>query len=660
MKSVCEISASRKTRSLCVLILLGGTLAACGGRNSGTPPAPPVNLPDTGYGGQTTYTVVNLGPGRSWSAQINSKGQVALSSRWKGWRGVYFNGDTLRDVGTLGGRSTFLSGLNDAGQVAGHSGHNDFDVLHAIRWSEAGGMTDAGPDEEYTNSEAHAINRDGTLVGAVQRLVAPGFVYWQPYIWNPADGMVDLFRVSDGPAKALLINDNGMVAGFAAPGDEIFRAFAWTKADGMTDIGLSPGHSGVAAINNAGEIAGSANVNAGSFISHAFVWSKRLGIRDLGTLGGTESYSIDMNEAGQVAGVWYGSEDQRSFSWSRQRGMVDLGTLGGTFARPYALNDLGQVVGESTTAAGEPNAYAWTAARGMVNLNERIPAAPAGLVLAGAFAVANNGYIVAMSNAGPVLLKPGLVGTDSPLVGPITSSEPVQAGQPVTLSASFKDQNTADTHTAVWSWDDGCADTPGTVTETKGAGTATGTHRFCTSGVYAVALTVTDSTGRSTTVSRDLIVHDGSANFVAASGWFMSPPGALAGTASHAGPAEFRFFSTDKRENAARSAFQFDVANLSFHGAGYDTVSRDGNRVRYTGSGRMNGAGGYRFALEAVDAGTAGADRIHMRIWHTDPRTKAVVVDYDNMSVRPSAGWAMAKSSGGGSPIAGGDITIAR
>lgn len=661
MKSVCGISASQKTRSWCFLILLGGTLAACGGGNSGTPARPPINLPETGGGTETTYTVVNLGPGRIWTARLNTKGQVAFTPLWKGYRGVFFNGDTLRDVGTLGGRSTYLTSLNDAGQVGGHSGHDEFDTLHAIRWTEAGGMIDAGPAQPNTNAEAHAINRDGHLVGAVQRLVAPGFVFWQPYIWNQADGMADLFTVPDGPAKATLINDNGMVAGFAGPGDRVFRAFAWTRADGKTDLGLGPGDSSVAVINNAGEIAGAATVSVNPSVNHAFVWSKRLGIRDLGTLGGTESFSIDMNEAGQVAGVWYGPQDHRSFSWTRLRGMVDLGTLGGTFARTHALNDAGQVVGESTTAAGALHAFAWTAARGIVNLNERIPAAPAGLVLSGALAVANNGYIVAMSNAGPVLLKPGAVGTDSPLVGPISAIEPVQAGQPVTLSASFKDQNTADTHTAAWSWGDECAGHPGTVTETNGAGTATGTHTFCTPGVYPVALTITDSTGRSTTVSRELVVHDGSAGFVAASGWLMSPPGALAGTANHSGPAEFRFFSTDKREHAGRTAFHFEVANLSFHGGGFDTMTRDGDRVRYTGSGRMNGASGYRFALEAVDAGTAnaaGTDRIHMRIWHIDPRTKAVVVDYDNMTVRPSASWAMAK--GGGGAIAGGDIVIAR
>ena len=39
--------------------------------------------------------------------------------------------------------------------------------------------------------------------------------------------------------------------------------------------------------------------------------------------------------------------------------MTDIGTLGGTESRANAINQVGRVVGTSTTASGEPHAFAW-------------------------------------------------------------------------------------------------------------------------------------------------------------------------------------------------------------------------------------------------------------------------------------------------------------
>src|SRR5262249_55648441 len=60
-----------------------------------------------------------------------------------------------------------------------------------------------------------------------------------------------------------------------------------------------------------------------------------------------------------------------------------------------------------------------------------------------------------------------------PVVGPITAPlVPVAVNTTINVSAPFTDANTMTTHTAVWNWGDNTT-SPGTVTETNGAGTVT-------------------------------------------------------------------------------------------------------------------------------------------------------------------------------------------
>ena len=87
------------------------------------------------------------------------------------------------------------------------------------------------------------------------------------------------------------------------------------------------------------------------------------------------------------------------------KALRDLGTFGGAQSRADAVNGAGQVVGFAGTSRGEPRAFSWTEAEGMVDLNTRIPTAPRDLVLSGAGAVSDSGDIVAYSTFGLVLLR---------------------------------------------------------------------------------------------------------------------------------------------------------------------------------------------------------------------------------------------------------------
>jgi hypothetical protein len=62
------------------------------------------------------------------------------------------------------------------------------------------------------------------------------------------------------------------------------------------------------------------------------------------------------------------------------------------------------------------------------------------------------------------------------------------------FTGSFTDVGTQDTHTAVWDWGDSTTDV-GTLTESGGSGTVTGSHVYMAPGFYTVTLTVTDDDG---------------------------------------------------------------------------------------------------------------------------------------------------------------------
>jgi probable HAF family extracellular repeat protein len=129
----------------------------------------------------------------------------------------------------------------------------------------------------------------------------------------------------------------------------------------MSDLGTLGGYSSVAyAINDSGQIVGSANGATGSY--HAFLYSNGT-MSDLGALGGalydySEAYAI--NGSGQVVGRSdTGSSDTyrpyHPFLYSNGQ-MTDIGTFGGNGLARF-INSSGQAAGYSGTATGAVHAF---------------------------------------------------------------------------------------------------------------------------------------------------------------------------------------------------------------------------------------------------------------------------------------------------------------
>ena len=301
---------------------------------------------------------------------------------------------TAISLGDLGGGTSTPSAINSQGQVAGSSYYNG--GTYAFSWTAAGGMVDIGTpfgNLQPSASTATDVNDSGEVVGNTS-LSSPAPVAHFGFTWTSAGGMNLLAALHNGDTpNVVAVNDHGQVVGNNVPSSGVTHAVVWSVGNAITDLGslTATGGSSAVAINNDGEVAGTASTATGD---DAFAWTSAGGMVDLGHLGTGSSYATAINDAGQVVGYSYTGHfsDADAFSWTPTGGIVDIGTLGGASSEPFAINSHGQVIGWSTTAAGVQAAFSWTAAGGIVDLGNL-----GGAGGSQAMAVNNNGEVVGRS-----------------------------------------------------------------------------------------------------------------------------------------------------------------------------------------------------------------------------------------------------------------------
>src|SRR5580704_2551332 len=271
-----------------------------------------------------------------------------------------YSDGSIQDIGSLGGKATAATAINNANQVVGYSADGGYNVL-AFSYTQNQGITSLGTLIGGSNSEAFAINASGQIVGDSQ---ADGDTH-RPALFA-ANGVQDLglsAKNSDSLKTAYGINTSGQIVGRYEVDDGSTHAFRLV-AGRITDLGTLGGASSEAlGINQSGVIVGDSETSNGS--THAFVFSGG-SIRDLGTLPGfgKTSYARAINDGGQIVGESDNDTQKRAFVYINSQ-LIDLTQAAinlrkaGFSALDVAdgINNEGWIVGFGTTLDGRLAAF---------------------------------------------------------------------------------------------------------------------------------------------------------------------------------------------------------------------------------------------------------------------------------------------------------------
>ncbi len=259
-------------------------------------------------------------------------------------------------------------GLNDAGQVTGTAVLGPiFGDFEPFRWSASTGAQRVTGccDTRWGND----INNSGVIVGGAQTNFIEGL---RGFVASGSSATPLSILPGGDPefnAVACAINDAGLIVGSSIAPGFATHAVLWSAAGVIQDLGTLGGTNSAAIdINNAGQVIGSSQI-AGDAATHFFLWSSGTGMQDLNTTVNAAITSVvEINGPGQIIGTYITGGESHAFLFTPGSGLRDLGTLGGTTSAPTGLNVNGDVVGSSTLEDGSTHAFLWTDAEGMEDI----------------------------------------------------------------------------------------------------------------------------------------------------------------------------------------------------------------------------------------------------------------------------------------------------
>jgi probable HAF family extracellular repeat protein len=234
------------------------------------------------------------------------------------------------------------------------------------------------------------LTNGGTLVGGADTPIENKNNWFNPFnavygidcylqhafVWQNGN-LTDLGTLSTGSNSfAYFISDNGLITGGSdlgatdpVSGEPETHAVLWSNGQ-INDLGTLGGTQSLGVgVNDAGQVVGGAQDATAE--NRAFLWQNAV-MRDLGTLGGVNAFAAYVNNNGQITGVSdtsdipnpiTGSPPQDPFLWQNGK-MKDLGNLGGAQAAVNGFNSGGEVIGWMTLAGEQVyHAFLWNRVR---------------------------------------------------------------------------------------------------------------------------------------------------------------------------------------------------------------------------------------------------------------------------------------------------------
>lgn len=299
----------------------------------------------------STYTVQALTiPLQAFSGQSSAINDAGVSAGWyqtnNGWSAVSWSAaNELTQLGTLSGLPNALAnGINRSGSIVGFAFSADFLISRAFIWRPDTGMQPL-PDLGGNASLAAAINADGTAVG--WSYDPAGLLH--AVRWS-ASGLLTDLNPPGGISEALGINDKGDVVGWVFPnGGVASHAYLWRHDGVEIDLQTLGGPGSQAfGVNNALAIVGVSD-RPPPQLPVAFIWRPATGMRDLKM--GANSQAFAISDLGRSVGLRVvdrvGVPGLTRFRGPREI-LPDLAPDKGPFSGPAGLNRCGTIVGSSS------------------------------------------------------------------------------------------------------------------------------------------------------------------------------------------------------------------------------------------------------------------------------------------------------------------------
>lgn len=267
--------------------------------------------------------IPTLGGTRSSASGINDSGQIA------GWSAtgtaaeyrpfLYSQLSGIINLGTLGGRSSIASGINSSGLVVGNSSTSlPYDSQYAAFTVQPGGQPvriDLSP-QQARDSFAYGINDNGDVTGSIySQNNSESYAFLNSYASTAL-----LPGLGGSHATGMAVNNTGQVAGSAALVNGDQRAFLFDGAQTINlgtisdqdNLGYGLGTaawSGSNAINNRGQVVGTFGFVG--YQGRGFI-SDGNGMSDLNDLLGPDAIGVweitdamAINDAGVIAAYGY-------------------------------------------------------------------------------------------------------------------------------------------------------------------------------------------------------------------------------------------------------------------------------------------------------------------------------------------------------------------
>lgn len=298
-----------------------------------------------------TYTVQALTlPRNAFSGEARAINDAGVSAGWyqtsNASSAVSWSADNqLTQLGTLPDfTSSLANDINQAGTIVGFAFGNNFVVSQAFIWRPDTGMQPlAGLGGDA--SLAQAINTDGTAVGWAYD--AAGLLH--AVRWSATGTLTDL-NPPTGISEALGINDAGDVVGWVFPnGGSASHAYLWRHDGVEIDLQTLGGPGSQAfSVNDALAIIGVSDQTSPRPPT-AFIWRPATGMRGLRL--GSNSEGLAINDRGRSVGLRV--VDAGVVGLTRLGGVIeilpDLAPEKGPFSGPTGINRCGTIVGSSAS-----------------------------------------------------------------------------------------------------------------------------------------------------------------------------------------------------------------------------------------------------------------------------------------------------------------------